>query len=255
MSLFRVRGTISPPKSLIISGGGTKGLIAIGILRRLYDENYRFFDSTTCFRGTSIGSVITLLICLGFSLDEIYSIIAEKLIPVIVANIILLIFPKNILLKVIQKYYGIVNIHKVFYVIEDEIYKKLGTIPTLKEIYILYHKNYMCTGYNLTKSKTVYFSAENYPDMQCTEAVKISCLVPGLFQTYEYAGDYYIDGGVSDNFPIENVKSGLGINLSSTKRKCKEAKFCIIEYTGSFMACEIRKEEFQRFLFEGYSFR
>jgi predicted acylesterase/phospholipase RssA len=269
--IFRVHGDAKlSPDSIVISGGGAKGIMAVGVLKKLYDNNPQVFKKVDTFCGTSIGSVITLLMCLDFTLDEIYMILTAKLVPALIAGVM------SITIATMKKNYGVVDVNVMFSILEDEIFDKSQSIPTLEEIHSLYGKDFICTGYNLSENKLEYFSRRTYPDMQCTEAVKISCLVPGLFQKHEYRGCYYIDGGISDNFPIEIVSSSntLGINLCPQQKKkntyieyiesmifirtkkIKYGKKWVIECIdpAAFPSFEIRKDELQRFLFEGYSF-
>ena len=53
--------------------------------------------------------------------------------------------------------------------------------------------------------------------MPCLTAVRISCNIPLVFEKYKYMNSYYMDGGISDNFPIQLVDKDdnkvLGINL------------------------------------------
>lgn len=60
----------------------------------------------------------------------------------------------------------------------------------------------MVTGTNLTIRKAVYFQRHDFPDMSVLDALMISSCVPFVFPYIQFQGDMYVDGFVTDNFPI-----------------------------------------------------
>src|SRR3989338_7827827 len=68
--------------------------------------------------------------------------------------------------------------------------------------------------------KPIYFDHITEPELDCIEAVSMSMNIPFLFGKIRYKGDYYIDGGVTDQFPIsyldDKSTSILGICLNGT---------------------------------------
>ncbi len=46
------------------------------------------------------------------------------------------------------------------------------------------------------------FCYKNVPDMPIAVAVRMSTSIPYVFSAYKYLGKYYVDGGLSDNYPI-----------------------------------------------------
>ena len=51
-------------KHIVISGGGTSGINALGILQHLEKEKYWSIDNIESIFSSSIGSVIAVLLCL-----------------------------------------------------------------------------------------------------------------------------------------------------------------------------------------------
>jgi NTE family protein len=203
-SNFSIEGKFSSSSccyALVISGGGSRGILALGILKKIQQVYPKYLDNIKIFSGTSIGSLITLLLCLNFSVDEIYTMIIDQIIPLMLSSLI-----SSLSLKNIKEKFGLLDIHSIFSVIENAIYKKYETIPTLKEIHTIFDRIFMCCSYNLTKHKLVYLDYLSYPNLQCTEAIKMSCLIPMLFQKYTYSDCLYIDGGIQDNFPVEYIE-------------------------------------------------
>jgi NTE family protein len=80
---------------------------------------------------------------------------------------------------------------------------KIGYLPTMKDIYVKFGKKLIFATYNLSQSKTEYLSHETYPDLPCITALHMSANLPLIFEKFLYSGSYYIDGGLSDNFPID----------------------------------------------------
>src|SRR3989338_2864876 len=68
--------------------------------------------------------------------------------------------------------------------------------------------------------KPIYFDHITEPELDCIEAVSMSMNIPFLFGKIRYKGDYYIDGCVTDQFPIsyldDKSTSILGICLNGT---------------------------------------
>lgn len=64
--------------AILIEGGGTKGIYAIGILKYLFGENpYLRINSVSLFGGTSVGSYIALMLSIGYNLDDLQKIATE----------------------------------------------------------------------------------------------------------------------------------------------------------------------------------
>ena len=57
-------------KNLVISGGGVSGIGFLGIIKYLDDHN--IISNIETYVGTSIGSIICLLLLIGYKHNEIY---------------------------------------------------------------------------------------------------------------------------------------------------------------------------------------
>ena len=53
---------------LVLSGGGIKGFSALGVLQAIFDRNHM---NVNTFIGTSVGSIISYLLCIGYTPIEI----------------------------------------------------------------------------------------------------------------------------------------------------------------------------------------
>jgi hypothetical protein len=88
-----------------------------------------------------------------------------------------------------------------------------------------YHLEVVVT--NLDKNKTEFLSHETVPELSCVEAVLMSMSLPLFFQTYIYKNNIYIDGAITDPFPIHRYEkeSVIGILLQTTPSNPKESFF------------------------------
>ena len=75
---------------------------------------------------------------------------------------------------------------------------------TFRELHEKTKKNMIVTVANLTKSNYEYFSFETTPELSIITAIKASCTIPILFTPVIINDNYYIDGGLYNNFPINH---------------------------------------------------
>lgn len=195
--------------TLCISGGGVKGLSILGCLHHLYIEGY--LDKIKTYIGTSVGSIISYLLIIGYSPIEIFTQVHINDVSEDFRNLNLIQLLSD---------YGICQFHNNIMLLMDMSRQKMGMIPSLKQLYERTGKILICTVYNYTKMRTEYFNYLSHPELSCLEAVKISSSMPLIFPRHLYQGNLYIDGGISDNYPIDYVDDGknkiLGITLDDS---------------------------------------
>jgi len=179
--------------TLVLSGGAIKGIMLLGGIQYLYDKH--LYQNITTFVGTSIGSVISYLLIIGYT-------------PV---EIMVYLCTHNELLEKMSRF-NILNITHgepaiSFSHISDELEKmtieKIGCIMTMSELYTRFKKVLVCCTYNVTKSKVEYVSHETFPNIPCLTAVKMSSNLPFIFDNFKYGDSFYIDGALTNNFPID----------------------------------------------------
>ena len=209
--------------TLVLSGGSSKGILTLGALQYCYD-NF-LLNKIETYVGTSSGAIISFLLIIGYSPIEIMIYICC-----------------NGLLEKMQHFNivsmingtGATSFVNIYEQLEKITIDKIGYIPTLVELKNKYNKTLICTTYNLTKEKTEYLSHENNPNLPVLTALKMSSNLPLIFQNFKYNNDFYIDGGVSDNFAIDvGDKLGkkiLGILLSSQDNFEKGPDISILEF-------------------------
>ncbi len=179
--------------TIVLSGGSVKGFYILGSLYYLYYN--RLINNVNIYCGTSIGAILSYLLCIGLNPIEILMEINNKNFLDKFKNFNLSnwndgIFDWNIINKELES----ITIEKV------------GYFLTLKSLYEKFGKVLVCCTYNYTKHFIEYLSYKTDPDIPCLVALRMSCNVPFAFSRFKYNGNYYIDGGIKNNFPIEGIK-------------------------------------------------
>jgi len=192
--------------TIVLSGGGIKGLILLGALQCAMD-NF-LLSNIENYIGTSIGSIICYLLIIGYTPIEIMVYICtqrffEKIQSFNLVNIL--------------SSEGVISYTSIQESLEKMTIEKVGKYLTLKEMKEKYNKNLICVTYNKTLKKAEYISTDNYPDLPCLIALRMSANVPLLFDKFKYMGNFYADGAIINNFAIKHGdeigKKILGIRI------------------------------------------
>jgi predicted acylesterase/phospholipase RssA len=80
---------------------------------------------------------------------------------------------------------------------------KIGKVLLIKDLKNTYGKNFTCITYNATKSKQEIINHETNPDLPCLTALRMSSNIPIIFEPYKFGDSYFVDGGLSNNFPVD----------------------------------------------------
>ena len=178
--------------TLVISGGGINGLTMLGFLQYVYD-NY-LINNINTYVGTSVGSILCYLLAIGYTPIEIMVYICTNH-----------LFERLKYFNIVAMYngQGATTFSHINEQLEKITIEKLGRLVTLNELYILHKKRLICVTHNMTSDTTEYLDYTTYPNMPCLIALRLSSNLPLIFDHFKYLGNYYIDGGVSDNFPIK----------------------------------------------------
>jgi predicted acylesterase/phospholipase RssA len=193
--------------TLVLSGGGVRGFIILGGLQYVFEKGY--IKNIRNIIGTSVGVILGYLLAIGYTPIEIHVYLSTH-------NHI---FEKLERFNIVDMINGLGALS--FLYISDMLEKmtidKIGRLLTLLELKNDFGIKLISVTYNETKNKTEYISYENSPSIQCITAIRMSSNIPEFFESFIYQGNQYIDGGISDNFPIqEGEKEGknvLGIML------------------------------------------
>jgi predicted acylesterase/phospholipase RssA len=238
-------------KNLVISGGGVKIIGALGAIKYL-DENKHLIHVEKFF-GTSAGSILCLMLVLGFSSNEIIKFIENfDLNKIFIVNTDELFTTFNVcssskLEKVIKLF--------INFKLGKPCLSGLGSLAsdtitmcsietnyeniTMGELYKLTGKTLSVTSVCLEKRAPVYITHLTYPTMPVWKAVLASCSIPLVFQPIEWEGLNYVDGALVDNFPLliidpEEIPYTLGIqtfvDLEKTTIPNNQSEYNIYHY-------------------------
>jgi len=214
---------VSDFDTLVLSGGSSKGILILGALQYAYD-NF-LLNKIVKYIGTSIGSIICFLILIGYTPIEIMVYLCT-----------LEIFEKlqHFNIVAMMNGNGALSYSSVYEQLERMTIDKIGYLPTFKDIKDNFNKEFICVTYNLTEDRTEYLSYENNPSLPCLVALKMSSNLPLIFEKFKYGSNFYIDGGISDDFAIDiGDKMGnkiLGILISTDKDSFSSEGENILEY-------------------------
>lgn len=192
-------------KHVVISGGGPSALISYGIYKTLCKSKYLNIDNIESFYGASSGGILSVILMLNIEFDVLDDYLLKR--P----------WDKVFDIKENSKNYDL-----IYYLtekgIDGENFLKLILEPlftsknidiniTLSEFYNLTKKNLYIYGANLNngnKITEVEISHTTYPDMSLLKALTITSSVPFIFKPVIYDDMCLVDGGLLNNFPLNN---------------------------------------------------
>lgn len=198
-------------KNLVLSGGSMKGLAYIGMIKCI--EEYNIVTKIDNFIGTSIGACVCFCLMIGFTYEELYDVFINLDINK----------ARNINVDNILNFgttYGVDNGEKIVKILKVFLKKKLQVNSiTFSELYEKTQKNITIIGSCLNTTSVEYFNLKNNPNMDVIDALRISISIPLFFTPVIYENKYYVDGALTNNYPIDicvnNNKETLGVVLTS----------------------------------------
>lgn len=177
---------------LILSSGGTRGIIFIGALIKL-DELYPI-KNFKYYTGSSVGAIILSLLNIGYELKELKEILL---------NLELQNFQEfkiknllhdcgfddgNKLDKLLQAIFECKNISKDITLLQ--LFNKTGIVLTLNAA-------------NITTGSVEYNNYFNSPNLPLIKAIRMSSNIPIVFTPISYNNYLYVDGALLDPYPFE----------------------------------------------------
>lgn len=173
---FRKKRKVKPKLGLALSGGAARGIVHLGVIKALCENNIPI----SSIAGVSCGSLIGGLFCAGLPIDQL--IVAMK--------------------KV--RWYDLAGFHlsKKGMVssrrLEKYVKSLVGSI-TFKEMPI----PFSALTTDILKGEGVVL---NDPDMLLSTAIRASASFPGVYAPVKVNDTYYIDGGSTNNIPVDEAR-------------------------------------------------
>jgi len=158
---------------LVLSGGVARGYAHIGVLKALHEWGIE----PDVVSGVSAGSIIGAFYCDGYSPEEIQDIFSNKKIMAFIKWST----PKS----------GFMEMTGLKQILRKNLRSK--KFEQLQKLLWITVTNY-CSG------QTEYFNEGSLVD-----AVIASCSIPVVFKPHHINGQHYIDGGITNNFPVEPI--------------------------------------------------
>lgn len=232
-------GTITDHKSgnfdtLVLSGGSINAIIVLGSLQ--YAKDNFLISHIKTYVGTSAGAILGYLLAIGYTPIEI-------IIHLCTNQLLERMKQFNIMAMLNGR--GATTFNYMHEHLEKMTIEKIGRLVTLKELYTLFGKTLVCTTYNMTVNKLEILHYETHPDIPCLIALRMSSNLPFIFDHFKYMGNFYIDGGISNNYPVDiadNIGTKiLGIILKKNNRSFSENSDNMIEYMYQLISIPIKQ--------------
>ncbi len=156
---------------IALSGGGVRGIAHLGVLKAL-NENGIFPNRVS---GTSAGAIVGAMYCHGYAPEEIIEIIIKT-------NYFKFMRPAI-------SWTGILKMDIV-----EDLYQKYIPENDFSSLKI----PLTVAATDIKRGKVVYFS-----EGPLIKTIMASSCIPGMFDPIAIENNYYVDGGVLNNLPVE----------------------------------------------------
>lgn len=205
---------------LVLSGGGAKGIAHVGVLKAMEKAGIR----PDYITGTSMGSIVGGLYSIGYSADEIEEIVREIDWNQILSNQV----PLNYISFEEKEYYNRYLAEFPFEGYKLKLPSGLIEGQVLTET--LEHYCWPANQYESFDELPIPFrcmatdvaTAESVvmKEGSLAMAIRSSMALPTAFTAVPYKNTLLVDGGVLNNFPVEEVKKMgadivIGVNVST----------------------------------------
>ena len=201
-----------PKVGLVLSGGGAKGFAHIGVLKVLEEAGVKI----DYIGGTSMGSVIGGLYATGYNAAQIDSIFQSTNFNELITDFI----PrssKNFYEKRNDELYALVLPFNKFKVgIPEALSKGMYNFNLISSVTrsVRYQRDFqqlptpfLCIGTDIETGKQVILNKGNL-----AQAIIASSAFPSLFSPVQIDGKLIVDGGVTNNYPVDEVRK-LGADI------------------------------------------
>jgi NTE family protein len=187
-------------KHLVISGGGPSGLLSYGVASHLAKKGFWKLADIKSMYGCSIGAYIGFLLSLGYDWDWLDDYFIKRPWEKLVAA-------STTRLTEIYEKKCLLNEHFYTDAIRPLLRAKdLNDNITLAEFYE-YNKidlHMYAANINAVKLEKIDISHKTHPDLSIIQALRMTMAVPIIFEPIFIDEGCFIDGGVLNNFPLND---------------------------------------------------
>lgn len=219
-----------PFRNLVFAGGGVRSFVYHGALYML--EEAGVLDNIDRVAGTSAGAMLAALVALRLPVEDtlaIYSTIDMQRVAqrrreeagAFLPSWFPSFDPLTSRLHNVSERAGAVGrlFSRYGYYATDYAYTWMANVMadhcdgngrvTFAEFRALGYRDLHVFATNLSRHRAEHFSADTTPDVAVIDALLMSQAIPLLFEAVQFdgtargQGDFYVDGGLVNNFPIE----------------------------------------------------
>jgi NTE family protein len=191
------------PEHLVFEGGGVKGVAYVGALQVLGEHG--LLDDVTSVAGTSAGSITALAVALGYTPEEITTIIL---------NLDFEQFLDGTFLSDAKRLFEELGWYEGRYaecVFECMVNRKLGRPDaSFLDLHARVGKepgfrdlSVVATDLDARKWVVMSHESERFASLPLARAARASMSIPFFFTAQEIDGQTFVDGGVLRNYPID----------------------------------------------------
>jgi len=202
-------------RNLVFKGGGVRGIAYMGALEALEQEGV--LQNIERVAGSSAGAIAATLACFRLPVEETVklfnSLDLSRVPQTSVTGKEKYKLPQfsstENIRRLVENYgwYSSVYFHEW---LGDVIASQCGHNPraTFKDLRLRGYRDLYIATANLSRKRTEFFSYQTSPDVAVADAVRLSMSIPLFFEAIRFdgkefgKGDYYVDGGLFDNYPI-----------------------------------------------------
>lgn len=196
--------------NLVFKGGGAKGCAYAGCVEVL--ESKGIYNNITQTAGTSAGAITAALLAVGAGSDGLLQSVKHTDFRNFVSDGWGVIGDVE---RFVQ-HYGIHSGSGFVFILKDYFKKFCGNAEiTFAELEQLasekpsQFKKLSVVASNVTTGRSQIFNATSTPDVPLWQAVRASMSIPLVFEPMQIKGNYYVDGGLAWNYPIDIFDKNL----------------------------------------------
>ena len=215
--------------SLVIAGGGAKSMAGLGAIHILRKNGH--LNGLKTVAGTSAGAIVATGVALNRNCVEMCKAFSREL------------YVPSIDIGNFSNAFGIDSGAHLYRWIDIVLGDRSHTF---KSIYEETGMTLIICVTNLSTLSAKYFSPTETPDFDVKTAIRMSCSLPIFFSAVRHEGEVYVDGALTDAFPIDYVaslnttKHTLGIRYDSQEYSANKDINSIDKFFTSLIAISTR---------------
>ena len=191
-------------RHLVLSSGSLNGINMVGILYEALSKNVLKYENIKTIHGCSAGSIVLALWLTKIKREDLYNFIINRPWDKTFN-------PSHNIINGLIMDKGILDIEH-FNKILTPVFKAQEIDPaiTLMEFYKYTNIEFHIYSTDINTFNSVDFSYKTHPDLKLFNAIYMSSSIPFIFKPIYYNGTYYIDGGISNKYPIQSCLDNGG---------------------------------------------